>query len=200
MSTIESSDSLSTSSSLLQRLKENDQDAWRRMVRIYSPLVYYWIRQRASLQAADAAEVMQEVFRSVAGSLSHFKHDGYRGRFRGWLRTIARNAVCEHLRSQSRQSRHFGDSDNAGDLDELAEPQSRRELEDSPEACLIIQEVLETIRGEFAEHHWQAFRRTAIRRESTGEVAESLGMSRDAVRQARCRVRARIAQELREAD
>ena len=55
----------STSSSLLVRVKARDQEAWGRLVRLYGPLVAFWIR-RAGLQDADARDVFQEVFAAVA--------------------------------------------------------------------------------------------------------------------------------------
>jgi len=48
----------STSSSLLARVKSCDQEAWRRLVQLYSPLVDFWIR-RTKLQPADARDVFQ---------------------------------------------------------------------------------------------------------------------------------------------
>jgi DNA-directed RNA polymerase specialized sigma24 family protein len=55
----------STSSGLLQRVRENDQDGWRRLVRLYGQLVLYWCR-RANVPRDDRADVFQEVFRAVA--------------------------------------------------------------------------------------------------------------------------------------
>ena len=53
-----------TSSSLLVRVKAQDQQAWRQFVHLYSPLVYHWCR-RVGLQQADASDVGQEVFKAL---------------------------------------------------------------------------------------------------------------------------------------
>ena len=51
---------------LLTRLKDGaDADAWREFVHLYGPVVYGFARKRG-LQDADAADLMQEVLRSVA--------------------------------------------------------------------------------------------------------------------------------------
>jgi RNA polymerase sigma-70 factor (ECF subfamily) len=63
----ESSSNSSIRSSLLERVREHDEQAWRRLVDLFSPLIYDWCRGQG-LQAADAADVMQEVFRSVAAN------------------------------------------------------------------------------------------------------------------------------------
>ena len=49
----------STASSLLEQVRAGEPGAWQRIVHVYGPLVYGWAR-RAGLQAADAADVMQE--------------------------------------------------------------------------------------------------------------------------------------------
>src|SRR5262245_60137660 len=55
----------STSPSLLARVKASDQEAWRRLVHLYGPLIYGWCR-RWQLAAEDVADVFQEVFQAVA--------------------------------------------------------------------------------------------------------------------------------------
>ena len=56
-----------TSVSLVDRLKWDDPEGWRRHVRLYGPLIYRWCR-RGRLQPEDAADVVQEVFRTVAAN------------------------------------------------------------------------------------------------------------------------------------
>src|SRR5215831_19516115 len=51
---------------LLARIKDGrDTDAWREFVQLYGPVVYRFARNRG-LQDADAADLMQDVLRSVA--------------------------------------------------------------------------------------------------------------------------------------
>src|SRR5579884_1420898 len=64
----------STSASLIKRAIARNADAWRRMSALYGPMVYRWARQ-SGLQSQDAADVVQEVFRSVATHLAGFHRD-----------------------------------------------------------------------------------------------------------------------------
>ena len=79
-------------SSLLAGLTVQDPEAWRRVVRLYYPLVRHWC-QRTGLQPDDAGDVAQEVFRILAGAIGRFQHDGGKNSFRGWLWGITRNAA-----------------------------------------------------------------------------------------------------------
>ena len=77
----------STSSSLLERLKARDPEAWRRLIELYTPLIYGWCRQ-CGLQAEDVADIGQEVFSAVAANQEGFRRDAPGASFRGWLWTI----------------------------------------------------------------------------------------------------------------
>ena len=72
----------STSDSLIQRARDLEPEAWRRLSRLYNPLVYRWCR-KAGLQDEDAADVMQEVFHRVAGGIDRFAGKQIGGSFRG---------------------------------------------------------------------------------------------------------------------
>src|SRR5437764_1344254 len=91
-------DGTDTPLSLLLRLKRDEQPAWERLVKLYTPLVYRWCRQHG-VQAADAADVGQEVFQAVARRIHDFRRERPGDSFRGWLRTITRNKVRDYYRS-----------------------------------------------------------------------------------------------------
>ena len=69
-----------------------DSRAWPEFVEIYSPIIFEFAR-RYGLQDADAADVMQEVLRSVSRSIGNFRYDRERGSFRGWLMAVARSRL-----------------------------------------------------------------------------------------------------------
>src|SRR3974390_3328993 len=97
--------------SLLVRLRNrDDREAWRQFVEIYAPLIYGLARKRG-LQEADAADLMQEVFRAVSGAIQSFQYDRSRGSFRGWLYTLARNKLHDFLARRTRAFPGSGDAE-----------------------------------------------------------------------------------------
>src|ERR1700678_4420217 len=82
-----------TRASLLVRLRDgSDADAWQEFVRLYAPVIYGFVRKRG-LQDADAADLMQDVLRSLSSAVNRLEYDPARGTFRGWLFTVTPNKV-----------------------------------------------------------------------------------------------------------
>src|SRR4051794_23054822 len=102
----------STSLSLLSRLRDGDQDAWRRMNHLYRPLMQAWLRPRG-LQPADIDDSTQNALAVVLRRLPEFRHNGRAGAFRTWLREIITNVLRDHVRAADRRP--------AGDESLLAE-------------------------------------------------------------------------------
>src|SRR5437870_8680075 len=103
------SDSPITRASLLVRLRDaQDEWAWSQFVEIYAPLVYGYARKHG-LQDADAADLTQDILRTVAGAVGRLEYDPQRGSFRGWLFTVVRNRLRDFLASQRRHCQGSGD-------------------------------------------------------------------------------------------
>ncbi|MBX7103684.1 MAG: sigma-70 family RNA polymerase sigma factor [Gemmataceae bacterium] len=186
-----------TSLSLLDRARADDPEAWRRLVHIYSPLVYSWGR-RAGLNADDTADLMQDVFRSVAANVGKFRRDRPGDTFRGWLWTIARNKLNDFHRRASTQPVAVGGSTMHGRIQEV--PDLEPEPCDDPSAAEshggVLRRALELIRADFEESSWKAFWQTAVEGRNTADVARELGLSVFAVYQAKYRVQRKLRDEL----
>ncbi len=97
------SESSITSVSLLLRLGHDpsDQAAWEEFVDRYGVKIYSWCRAWR-LQDADAQDVTQAVLARLAVRLRRFSYDPAQ-RFRGWLRTLVKNA-CRDCMTERRRT------------------------------------------------------------------------------------------------
>jgi len=87
-----------TQPSLISRVRNpEDQPAWREFDRKYRDLILRYARGRG-LQSADAEDVRQIVMTNLAKGLRAFAYDPAKGRFRGYLGIVVRNAVSQHFR------------------------------------------------------------------------------------------------------
>ena len=189
----------SVSSSLLARLRLQDSGAWSRFVDLFGPEVYLWCRQ-AGLQESDAADVGQEVFRTVAVKIDGFRRDRRGDTFRGWLWTITRNKLHDFWRRAAKQLAAAGGSEAQQRLAQLAAPNlsSVSDSAQPPATQQFVQRALAQVRANFEPRTWQAFWKTTVDQQPAQEVAAELGISPTAVYIAKSRVLRKLREELGE--
>jgi RNA polymerase sigma-70 factor, ECF subfamily len=184
----------STAPSLLAQVKARDPRSWQRLVSLYGPLVYSWAR-RAGLQASDAADIVQEVFRAVATHIAGFERTRGSGSFRAWLATIARNKINDYWRRRAHTPQAQGGSEAQGVLLQLPAEESTDSVEAASDIGGLLSVALELIRSEFEERSWQAFWRVTVEGRLPGDVAAELSMSVNSVYVAKSRILRRLREE-----
>lgn len=187
----------STSSSLLNRVRDNDSEAWSKLSRLYAPLVYRWARS-AGLQDQDAGDITQEVFQAVARSIHSFD-PSKGGRLRRWLWGITRNKLADHFRQKAGRALAAGGTDAHQALQNLPDLPADAPSDGFDADASLFHRAMELLKTDFQPATWQAFWRMAIDGQPAAEVAQELGMSKKAVRQAKYRVLQRLRDELDDA-
>jgi len=186
----------STSSSLLERIKVRDPDAWNRFSKLYSPLVYQWARQ-AGVQSSDAADVVQEVFRAVATHIADFRRDRPGDSFRGWLWTITHNKLRDHFRRLATRPKAAGGTDAQQWLKQVPEGSPDESSDESlTTGTGLTRRAVELVQAEFEDRTWQAFWKATVEGQKASEIGHDLGMSVAAVYMAKSRVIRRLREEL----
>jgi RNA polymerase sigma-70 factor (ECF subfamily) len=215
-----------TSLSLLDRVKADDQQAWQHLVGLYTPLVCHWcarwqvtgadaddVVQDVFLAVAAGIEEFQRPRPAVgapSAPLSAPRPTGgvgshapsavtgpeATGSFRGWLGAVTRNKLCDFYQRRRRQPAAQGGSDVHRLLQEIPDSTLSDDAADAAQLSDVYHRALELIRGDFQDHTWQAFWRTAVDNQTPAEVAPALGMSKVAVRQAKARVLRRLKEEV----
>lgn len=182
-----------TRASLILRLRDAaDVAAWDEFVAVYGPLVFR-MAQRQGLQAADADDVVQEVFAAVAKSVGQWVERPERGRFRGWLLGIARNIAINTLTRRPHGGIGRGGGELQQSLAEVPAPagpmSSQFDLEYRRE---VYRWAAEQVRETVAPCTWNAFHLTHVEGVSIAEAAVRLEISVGNIYIARSRVMSRL--------
>ncbi len=181
---------------LLTRLKNpNDTQAWSEFLHLYASVIYGFARKRG-LQDADAADLMQDVLRAVAGAIGRLEYDSKKGTFRAWLYRITRNKVYTFLDRGRRIPRGTGDSGAHARLEELPSAPDEDADWDKEYEQKVFQWAADRVKKEFRANTWDAFWATAVNGEDPAIVGERLGLSPGAVYVAKSRVLARLREEI----
>jgi RNA polymerase sigma factor (sigma-70 family) len=182
-----------TQPSLLSRVRDHaDHAAWREFDKKYRDLILGYCRRRG-VQASDAEDVRQMVMMSLAKQLRTFQYSPERGRFRGYLGMAVANAI--HRLHRRPNPVHQGlDTNVASGIP--SEDDVRLDAEwESEWMDHHYRTAMETVRKSADEKSVRVFEQL-LAGDTTDAVAESFGMSRDAVHKVKQRMRDRLKGEI----
>src|ERR1022692_321088 len=95
-------DLIQTRWSLIQRLKNfDDQESWRDFFDTYWRLIYS-LASKSGLTHAEAEEVVQETVLAVCRKIGAFRADPAAGSFKSWLLTLTRWRIGDQFRKRAR--------------------------------------------------------------------------------------------------
>lgn len=179
----------STCLSLIQRLQSGtDQLGWNQLLGVYKPLIWGWLR-RHNTPLQDAEDLTQEVLAIVVSELPKFKHNGQKGAFRAWLRTITANRLRTYWRGNKRST----STDWQSFADQLEDTSSELAQEwDRQHDSFLLRKLLEQMEEEFEPKTVKAFRRVALDGVKAEQVSDETGMSVVAIYIAKSRVLRRL--------
>lgn len=167
---------------------------WREFFHYYAPAVFRVALFRG-LRGDEADDIVQQVMISVAKRIGDFEYNHDRGRFRGWVRSIAENKIRDYRRKCARDAHasHIkAVQDAAVDVDtEVWEKQWR--LQD-------LSLCLEELATDVPLRHLEAFRLYVIEGRPPEDVANELELSIGHVYVIRTRIIQRIRRRMTELD
>ncbi len=178
---------------LLQIRSQENRLAWEEFVELYRPVVY-GIAVSRGLQHADALDLVQTVFVSVANSIAGWEQQNQQTRFRNWLLRIAKNATLNALTRRPPDQAAGG----AGVPLKLIE-NARQDVPSEHELDLEYKRQLylkaaEQVRAKVTKTNWMAFELTAIQGVAMEQVADELGKSVGAIYAVRSRIMKQLSQ------
>jgi RNA polymerase sigma factor (sigma-70 family) len=180
-----------THTTLLARLADSrDAGAWADFHDRYAELVRRCCRVRG-LQPADCDDVLQDVLLSLSKSMSGFRYDPAKGKFRSYLKTVVMHAIAKKACQKA-------PAQPLSDVRSQALPEEDDEaLWEAQWRQYHLRRALSVVESEYSHQDRQAFERYALLGEEVGSVAEALGMSTDHVYQAKSRIARRIGDLVR---
>ena len=181
-------DEYRTRGSLLIRLKAGEtlerEVSWETFYERYVPLIKGFAR-RAGAGEEEADDIAHEVMANFFKAAARFEYNPAVGRFRGYLKACTLNA----MRSRWRRQRDQVDVDASTGL--AVEDEAYAELEWEQEwVRAAIGRALDIVKRNtsMTEQSWEAFELYGRREVPITEVSERLGMSPEAIRQAKSRL------------
>jgi len=191
-----------TSLSLLERMRGgSNQLAWRDFVHAYSPLLMAFAK-RLGLPDTDADDAVQETLLAVHATFREMSEpfDRSKGRFKSWLRGVAKNKVLDVRRRRARQARREQREVLPGaDADVAASPDANELFELEWQRNLLAR-ALQQVAREVDPAVYQAFDLHAVHGHTPADVARLLGVTRNAVYISKHRILQRVTRLVTELD
>lgn len=187
---------------LVERFRQGDDTAFRALFQKYKPRLSVLVRYKLSdslRTRIEIEDIVQEVFLEASKDIGHFTYRSP-GSFMSWLSRIADHVITDEARAQARQKRAAGElvrfrsasNPNGPDPVDPATP-SRILMQNENVEKLFAQ--LEALPPDYRD----AILMAKVECLSSGEMAERMGRSREAVAVLLCRALQRL-RTLRESD
>lgn len=183
-----------THPSMFQRLRGNQEEAWRSFYTKYRPWLVRWAGAKGVRNARNREEIADEVLLILVQMMPNYDYDPRKGRFRDYLREIVKNAAIRHNRRQ-------GPACNMGvNLWQLIERESSREsLLDGlilNEADGYRQKMTGEVREELGEQAWLAYHLTEDLGLSGAAAAAHIGVTANYVYGLKLRLKKRLDEKM----
>lgn len=196
-------DPLPTRASLLERLKDpDDQQSHEQFYEMYRSLIY-GVAMKYGLSDADAQDIVQETMRSVTGKLKEFQYDPKVGSFKSWLLQNTRWRIIELHRKQKDHIKNTSipsdDSRRTGTLERFEDPagNSLEEVWEKEWQRTLLERALTLIREEVRPLQFQIFDCYVLKDWPVEKVTKVLGVSASQAYLAKLRVGKRLKEEIK---
>lgn len=187
-----------SSKTLLARLSDpGDEDAWGAFCDRYRPVILSYVRR---LQPADAEDIAQDVLVAFVRAWQRGRYDPGKGRLRHWLGRVAKRKAISRLRKSSRRERQAPHGSGTGFFEKQVDPRGENlELVWEQEwQRFRFDTFVERVSLQHDRKTLRAFELHVFKDKPAREVAEELGMTVNAVHQAKKRLYEKYKQIYRE--
>ncbi len=199
-------DTLKTHPTLLSKVRQGDEDGWRRFYEFYEDFVYSAARG-AGLSHEESQDIVQETMITVQNYIGDFVPGEGGAKFRTWLRKIVHSRIADEYRKKKRnpiekaEVGHPASEESATSrtnrIPNLNEVELDRFVDGKMEQA-ILAEARKAAKEKVRMEDYQAYDLFAIQQLSARAVAISLGISAVTVRVRAFRVRRAVDRAARQ--
>lgn len=183
-----------TTTQVLEDLKcSNDTLAWSGFRDHFYPVVFNFART-LGLSATDAEDATQEVMLAFLKAFRSGRYDRGKGRLSHWLFGVAKRVILDFRKRLPRERIVADNSTGTSFWDMVQDENAVRHTWDSQWRRMVLERCLQQARKELDHKVFEAFELYALSQKSVEEVAQILGMSRNAVYIAKSRVLSKLRQ------
>lgn len=166
---------------------ESDHGAWQIFCERYEPMLLACAR-RADFQESDARDIVQETLLAFVEGFRAGRYDLRRGSLRAWLQGIAYNKMREAHRRRGRREFQVTQTETTGFINRIPDESEFEDVFEKAWERAVVVQTLREVRGRVDEQTFKAFVLFAVKNWEASDVADYLGMSRNAVYIAKSRV------------
>ena len=183
---------------LLDKLRDNHDDAaWADFAYYYRSYIYN-IARRMNLGHDDANEIVQLVLLKSWNKLGEFNYDSEKGRFRGWLCRVTGNIIRNYFRDQKKRYvsiEEYKTEDGHDLLEQFTQPEIERIADEEWEGY-IPELAWKNIREDFEENARRTYE-LFLDGKTPVEIAGKLGISKNTVYVHKNRIKEKLIPEIK---
>ena len=170
-----------TSLTLLEGLRDpHNEVAWRRFTARYEPMVLSFARGMG-LGDSDARDAGQETMLAFVQAYRNGGYDRSKGRLRSWLFGIAHRKVIDIFRRWNKEQVLTDRSDATAFLESIESPERASGVWEHLWERTVLEACMAEVAEQTTQDAMESFRLYVLEEWPPAEVAEHLGMSRNAV-------------------
>jgi RNA polymerase sigma factor (sigma-70 family) len=181
-----------TTTQILTNLQQgHDPSAWQGFCRHFTPAIVSFGR-KLGLSPEEAEDAAQETLLAFIKAWQQGRYQRDKGRLSSWLFGFAKRIILK-TRQQRPRERTIGSTTQGDDFwSQVPDDETLLLTWESQWKRVVLTRCLDRLREEADPKVFAAFSRYALQEQTADQVAEQLGMSRNAVYIAKCRMLTRL--------
>ncbi len=186
------------SPSFFDRLRDQKTTEWNKFHQWLQPLILQWCAQKGIL-GSEQDDIAQQVWIGLWKQLreEEFIYQPDRN-FRAYVRKIVQSRLVDLFRKKGRQLGNLGSGST--EIQKLLEQQPSPDVleleKQAEEEWELGQKAMTRVREHLEPHTWEAFERTALKREKAVDVAAALNLSLAVVYKSNSRTKQKLREEV----